>query len=493
MPQIYHFGKEHIIRSVRLELVVTFCICLAAAFISGSWYNGYYKEEHMIAEVDYSSSIQKISDEMIYIKSQVDGKSTKDNINEILDNNVKSNTKVYLIDTNGKVLFKSSNAKVQKLDIYELIIKSENFKREYDKATIIDTDNGIVQKRISLEKGVDYTRIDGITLGNKRAYLVVMGTPQQKITYIRPSYSPFLSGIIAIFTFIFLFYFLTNKKMMYIEKVSKGLMEISKDNLDYRIELRGKDEVAKLAYNINFMADELKKRIERERAAEKTKNDLITNVSHDLRTPLTSIKGYLLLLKDKKYKDNSELNDFINIAYNKSEKLESLINDLFEYTKLSNRVIKLNKKRICVDELLEQLVEELYVICKENNVTIEKDIYSKNIYAELDGDKIVRVFENLLMNAIRYSLKPGVIKLQLNENERYIIVKIENKCESINKDELTKIFNRFYRMDKSRSEATGGSGLGLAIAKNIVEMHSGKIWAECNENNIVFFVKLPKI
>lgn len=240
------------------------------------------------------------------------------------------------------------------------------------------------------------------------------------------------------------------------------------------------------------MASELQKRIEKEREAEKTKNDLITNVSHDLRTPLTSVKGYLLLLKDKKYRDSNEFQDFIEIAYNKSEKLENLINDLFEYTKLSNRVIELNKVSICLDELLEQLVEELYVICKENNTEIEKEITEKNIFVKVDGDKMVRVFENLLMNAIRYSKKPGKIKLKVEDQKAYVIVTVENECEHINNQELKKIFNRFYRRDKSRSEATGGSGLGLAIAKSIVELHNGEIWAESREETISLFVKLFK-
>ncbi|NYC95682.1 sensor histidine kinase [Clostridium acetobutylicum] len=350
----------------------------------------------------------------------------------------------------------------------------------------------LLKKTISLESVEQYNEIDGIKIDNKNAYIIVSGIPKQKITYIRPGYSPFLSGIIAVITFVFIFYFLTNRKMEYIESVSNGLVEISKGNLDYRITLMGEDELKNLADNINSMASELQKRIEKEREAEKTKNDLITNVSHDLRTPLTSVKGYLLLLKDKKYRDSNEFQDFIEIAYNKSEKLENLINDLFEYTKLSNRVIELNKVSICLDELLEQLVEELYVICKENNTEIEKEITEKNIFVKVDGDKMVRVFENLLMNAIRYSKKPGKIKLKVEDQKAYVIVTVENECEHINNQELKKIFNRFYRRDKSRSEATGGSGLGLAIAKSIVELHNGEIWAESREETISLFVKLFK-
>lgn len=480
-----------------MELVVTFAICLLSAFIVGSWYNGHYKEQHMIAQVDYSSGIQDISEELSEMKLEIQNLNTlnKEDINKKIGDTLQGNNndtvKAYLTDISGNVLCKSQNTYEKKLDIYDLVNKAEEFRKQYDKSIVIDTDNGILKKRIVLNSTQEYVEMSGINLSDKKFYLIIRGMPRQKTTYIRPSGSP-LSVVQGIITFIGLFYFLTSKKMRYIEKVSRGLVEIAKNNLDYRIKIQGKDELAKLADNINFMASELKNRIERERAAEKTKNDLITNVSHDLRTPLTSIKGYLALVKDKKYKDEMQLGEFVSIAYNKSEKLEILINDLFEYTKLSNRAIKINKKRICLDELLEQLLEELYVICEEKNVTIKKEFHNNKVYAYIDGDKMVRVFENLLMNAIRYSLKPGEIKLKLKQENECVLVSVENKCNHIEKEDLQKLFNRFYRVDKSRSEATGGSGLGLAIAKSIVELHDGEIWAENKEDTIIFFVKLKK-
>lgn len=280
--------------------------------------------------------------------------------------------------------------------------------------------------------------------------------------------------------------------MRYIEKISEGLLKIAENNLDYNIEIQGQDELAKLAENINSMAKELKRSIEGERNSEKTKGELITNVSHDLRTPLTSIKGYLSLIRDGKYKDKKELCDYINIVYNKSEKLEVLIDNLFQYTKLTNKGISLNLANISLDELLDQLIEELYVICEENNVTIKKQLWSSKILANVDGDKIARVFENLLMNAVRYVPKPGEVLVSLWNEDKYIMISIENKCTTINEKQLEKIFDRFYRTDESRTESTGGSGLGLAISRSIVELHRGKIWAEMQDENIIFYVKLVK-
>lgn len=481
-----------------MELVVAFAVCLFAATIVSSWYDGYYKEKNAMEKIDYSSGIERISDAGDYVKEETKDKSLsiKDtqNITKIVksaEGHTSNNTtvKIYLTDIHGKILYKSSNAKETELNIQEIIKKASEYRNEYNNSTIIDTDNGITKKRVVLNKVQEYVDIDGINFSDGDAYLIVTGMPQAKTTYVRPSGSPMavLQGLVA---FIALFYFLTSKKMRYIEKISEGLLQIAKSNLDYSIEIQGKDELSKLADNINSMAKELKRRIEGERNAEKTKGELITNVSHDLRTPLTSIKGYLALVKDRKYKDENELCDFINIAYSKSEKLEVLINDLFEYTKLSNKGITLNLQYISLNELLEQLIEELYVICEESNVVINKGLWNKKILAKVDGDKIARVFENLLMNAIRYVPKPGEINVSLwNENE-YIMVSVENKCENIDETQLEKIFDRFYRADESRSESTGGSGLGLAISKSIVELHGGRIWAEIKNENIVFYVKL---
>lgn len=496
--KFYDFSKDKVSRSIRLELMVAFVMCILAAFIVGSWYDGNYKEKHMLAEIDYSSGIQHISDECDYVRNEIESKSlsikNEKLINQIIvsaeDFNSKNTTvKLYITDKDGKVLYKSKNSRENTLNINDLIRKSSEFRREYNNSIKIDTDNGIVKKRIVLDKIKEYVEIDSINFSNSKAYLVITGVPEIKTTYIRPNGSP-ISVVQGIVVFIALFYFLTSKKMRYIEKVSEGLFQIAKNNLDYRIEIQGKDELARLSDNINFMAQELKKRIERERAAEKTKNELITNVSHDLRTPLTSIKGYLALVKDGKYNNEIELGDFINIAYNKSEKLEVLIKDLFEYTKLNNNGMSLNIQSISLNELLEQLIEELYVICEENNIIIKKEFLEKKVYANVDGDKLARVFENLLMNAIRYSLKPGEIKVKLWNEENAIVTSVENKCKDIEKEDLDKIFDRFYRVDKSRSEGTGGSGLGLAISKSIVELHGGKIWSEIQGENIIFFIRL---
>ncbi|MFT8348132.1 ATP-binding protein [Clostridium saccharoperbutylacetonicum] len=494
----YYFVREKISESIRLELMVAFGMCLLAATIVSSFYDGYYKEKNVMEEIDYSSGIQSIADASEYMKRKFKDKSLNVTNNQDIDKIMKSaeainanndTVKLYITNSDGKILYKSANAKENELNIHEIIERASEYRKNYNNSTVIDTDNGITKKRVVLNKVQEYVEIDGANFSDADTYLIVTGMPLAKTSYVRPSGSP-ISIIQGLIAFIALFYFLTMKKMRYIEKISDGLMQIAKNNLDYNIEIQGQDELAKLADNINSMAKELKRSIEGERNAEKTKGDLITNVSHDLRTPLTSIKGYLLLVIEGKYKNEKELCEFINIAYNKSEKLEVLINNLFEYTKLNNKGISLNLEQVSLNDLLEQLIEELYVICEENNVVIKKQSWSKKISAKVDGDKIARVFENLLMNAIRYVPKPGEVRVNLWSEEKYIIVSVENRCLNVNDEQLKKIFDRFYRTDESRSEATGGSGLGLAISKSIIELHGGEIWAEVKDENIIFYVKL---
>ncbi|MBV1821488.1 HAMP domain-containing histidine kinase, partial [Bacteroidales bacterium MSK.15.36] len=275
----------------------------------------------------------------------------------------------------------------------------------------------------------------------------------------------------------------------YIQEIADAVKEVSNGNLKYRVQQKGNDELSKLADNINIMTSELNKRIEKERQIEKTKSELITNVSHDLRTPLTSILGYLNLIKDGKYSSEEEMMDFIKIAYNKSEKLKVLIDELFEYTRLSSEGIKIVREKIALDELIEQLVEEFIPVFSESTIEIEKNI-EHSINIDADGDKLVRVFENLFMNAIRYSYKPGIIKINLIDENGYAKFSITNKGKSLSKEEVNKLFDRFYRVEKSRAETTGGTGLGLAISKSIVSLHGGEIWGSCEGEEITFYVKL---
>lgn len=177
-----------------------------------------------------------------------------------------------------------------------------------------------------------------------------------------------LMFIVGIMTFVISFYLMIYKEIQYIKYISKKVKEISKGNIGYTIELKGKDEVAELCKSINIMSLELKEKFDRERENEKIKNDLISNVSHDLRNPLTSLIGYLEIIKNKQYKDEKTMEEYIKSSYNTSIKMKKLINELFEYTKLYDLDFKLNKQKINLSPIINQLAGEYIPIFEQNDL-----------------------------------------------------------------------------------------------------------------------------
>jgi len=478
---IYQIIVNKIKSSIRMQLILTFTVCLMLSVFIGTALFGIMEVYTRRAYIEYTIGRWEMDEAVRGIAEVLEEKSDSrpddDRIKRLIDEVVEErNFKVMITDVDGIVLYKSANATANEIDIYELI------------RNMNDVKNDPQNEGVPLEYSSLYpSKINGINV-----YVVGTGVPKGKIVYKNTgTEGAVLITIVAyISVFVMSFHFLTKKKMKYIEEIAAGLQVISTGNLDFRVARKGSDELASLADNINNMAEELKLKIEEERRAERTKNELITNISHDLRTPLTSIMGYLKLIKDKKYEDQKQLEDFINIAHGKAEKLKSLIDDLFEYTKLANEGIKLNISEVNINELPEQLIEELVPAAEENQLEFKKEIPHERIIANVDADLMVRVFENLMMNAIRYSYKPGEILIKLERQKDKVTVCVGNKGDSIPQEELPNLFNRLYRLEKSRTTALGGSGLGLAIAKSIVDLHHGDIWAECKENDIRFFVRL---
>ncbi|AGK96484.1 sensor histidine kinase [Clostridium pasteurianum] len=481
---LYKFIFKKISKSIRLKIMLTFAICLLASLIIGGVTEHFLIIKDQDSRTELIKSLKEIDGPAKSIANQIQKEKLgiKDNlrIKQLLQNiNHSENYQIIISNVNGNAIYKSENISEIMIEV-NIIIKN----------LFDETKNGILSVR-SMEYKNYSINFYPIKFNDGNGYIVISGQPSKekifeeyKTTDIR-----LVSSIVTLTSFLILFLLLTNKEMKYIEFILAGLLEIAKGNLDYRISKRGEDELALLADNVNYMAEELKRQIENERKAEKIKNEIITNMSHDLRTPLTSIKGYLEVIKSKKYSGEKQLEQYIDIVYNKSEKLKVLVNDLFEYTKLANNAVAIEKQNIVLNELFDQLVEEFVPVCEENNVTVTKEFIKEKIIVNVDPDKIVRVFENLLVNAIRYSVKPSDIKISLWKDREFSVVCIKNKCKTIAKEDMGRIFERFYRIDKSRSSDTGGSGLGLAIAKNMVELQGGTIEAECEENYISLIVR----
>lgn len=298
--------------------------------------------------------------------------------------------------------------------------------------------------------------------------------------------------IIGITLFIMYFLLLTKKFGKYIDRISTGITAISAGDFETKIVINNDDEFSIIAEKINLMAKEIKKFIENDRKGEYTKNQLITSVAHDLRTPLTSIIGYLELVSANSRVTQDTKDHYIQVAYNKSKRLEKLIEDLFAYTKFSSGEVVMDSIEIDMVKFMAQLVDEFYPSFQESGLEYEfvSDISSSVVWA--DGNLLARAFANLIDNAIKYGKDGKSVRIELKEDKEVIKVLIINYGKLIPENELDHIFDRFYRLESSRSSETGGTGLGLAIAKNIVLMHEGAISVRSDFNGTVFEVDLKK-
>ena len=215
-------------------------------------------------------------------------------------------------------------------------------------------------------------------------------------------------------------------------------------------------------------------------------------LAHDLKTPLTSVIGYLTLLQEAPEIPLAQRAKFTDIALDKAYRLEQLISEFFEITRFNIHSITLEKNRIDLKLMINQMIEEFYPMLSEKNLSAEIDI-PEEIIMFADSDKIARVFDNLLKNAVNYSYENSVIKIGARIRNDKVIIKFRNRSDEIPEEKLQRLFDKFYRVDSSRTSATGGSGLGLAIAKQIAELHSGTIVAKSTVDYTDFVVILPYI
>lgn len=297
---------------------------------------------------------------------------------------------------------------------------------------------------------------------------------------------------ISCFLFLFIIFYMIFMSLLLrrVSRITAAVQKMANGDLTQRIKVSNNDEIGKLEYNINHMAERLSRSIEEERLAEQTKAELITNVSHDLRTPLTSILGYLGLVEQDRYRDEVELRHYIHIAYEKAERLHVMIEDLFEYTRMSGGA-PLSLQPVTVNDLISQLYVHYRQQMEDTGIELRMNIPDQPLVAQLDSLKMVRVLENLLTNAMKYGKDGKAVDIVLQKQQRGIRIEVVNYGEPIPEADLPHLFDRFYRVDRSRGDDAGGSGLGLAIARAIVEMHEGRINVASDRHSTRFIVDLP--
>lgn len=305
------------------------------------------------------------------------------------------------------------------------------------------------------------------------------------ITTVRALVIPLI--IIWVIGTLVLLYRLLKKVFGYIDEIGKATEELVNKDVEY-IELP--DELEEIQKRMNHLKRESEKNEKLAKENEEKKDELIVYLAHDIKTPLTSMIGYLSILDEIDDMPKKKQKNYISIALDKSYRLEDLINELFDVARFNSEKIVLEKEELNLNLMLEQIIDDFYPTLRELNKSIKLN-YNEPISINGDSDKLSRVFNNLIKNAISYSKEESEIVINLKKDNNNAIVEVINKGKQISKEKLSKIFEKFYRLDSARTSRTDGSGLGLAIAKDIVELHNGTIIAESNEEETTFRVTLP--
>jgi signal transduction histidine kinase len=289
----------------------------------------------------------------------------------------------------------------------------------------------------------------------------------------------------------YFFFLLTKRYSLYFRDISQGIYYVANGDFNRRIDIRSNDEFGDIGQDINRASEKLKQAMERGDFAENSKEQLVLNLAHDLRTPLTSVLGYLDYIVQGEALTEEQIKHYASIAFTKSQRLEKLIDELFEIARMNYGNLPIDPKPIDLSELLIQLNEELYPVFEKNKLTTRLDL-PPHMVNWGNGELLARVFENLLTNAIRYGKDGQYIDIHGCLEAEEAVVQVVNYGDCIPPEELPHIFDMFFTGDKARTQQEGSSGIGLFIAKNIVEQHQGTITAQSDRIRTLFEVRLPQ-
>jgi signal transduction histidine kinase len=279
--------------------------------------------------------------------------------------------------------------------------------------------------------------------------------------------------------------------------LESGIEEIKKGNLKAEIPIDQADEIGDVAVSFNEMRDQLKKLIDDRLYYEEENRVLISNISHDLKTPITAIKGYVEGIMDGVATTPEMMDKYIKTIYVKADAMDAMLNELSIYSKIDNDTIPYDFKRLNLDSFFRDCIDDLSIDLESKNMEITYFNYcSKDLNVIADTEQLKRVITNIIMNSVKYNDKEkGRINIRIREDGDYVKVEIEDNGMGIDEKDLPYIFDRLFRADASRNSRLGGTGLGLSIAKKVIEEHGGKIWAKSRKNTgtiIIFTLEREK-
>lgn len=301
-----------------------------------------------------------------------------------------------------------------------------------------------------------------------------------------------LVTVIATICFFIIYFLLFIKRIVKdMTYISDRIIDIADGKSDEKIIIERQDEIGEIAGRINEMTAQINQLIKSERDALQSNKDLIACVAHDLRTPITSVKGYLDLALDTKHYDLEQRQKYVRIAQAKANRLEYLIHDLFNYTKLTSGEITLHRSKIDLVQLVEQMVEEFYPLFQEEELECTTKYNISYLEMNMDGELIARAVQNLLSNAIKYGKDGKHVYVELECLEQEVQIRVTNYGLVIPEESIKHLFDKFYRVERSRNVKTGGTGLGLNIAQEIVHLHGGRIQVTSGASGTCFTIALP--
>lgn len=309
---------------------------------------------------------------------------------------------------------------------------------------------------------------------------------QYLYTKLFRNFKDFIWALSFVVVFVVLLFFILNRFVKYLDIINQGIDALLNDEKEICLP----PEMSAIEQKLNMVRQTLQQRSMEAQSAEQRKNDLVMYLAHDIRTPLTSVIGYLSLLEEAPDMPVKQRAKYVHITLEKAYRLEKMINEFFEITRYNLQQITLQKETIDLYYMLVQLTDELSPVLSANGNTAVLRV-DENVSVYGDSDKLARVFNNVLKNAAAYSFPNTEIILSAEERENDIIVTFQNRGKTIPQEKLSAIFEKFYRLDEARTSNTGGTGLGLAIAKEIVALHGGAITASSEGETVSFIIRLP--